>query len=112
MMDIEVPEICSEYYKCTKPFSVIYLVFLLYTYATMHGQTRIKFAKTWFTCIYNAIGVSSVNYVYLLTRTREKQRETERDINIFTTRRKKGGGHFFCHVVVCLALCPFCFRLL
>ena len=42
MMGIKVPETCWAYYKCNKPFSSIQLVFLLYAYATMHGQTHIK----------------------------------------------------------------------
>jgi hypothetical protein len=42
MMGIEVPETCSAYYKCNKPFSGILLIFLLYAYATMHGQTHVK----------------------------------------------------------------------
>jgi len=63
-------------------------------------------AKTGFTCFHNAVGVSSVNDAYLLTRTRQKQRETERDVNMFTTRRKRGEGKktFVCHFAVCLAL--------
>ena len=43
MMGIEVPETCWAYYKGNKPFGGIYLVFLLYAYATMHGQTHNKF---------------------------------------------------------------------
>ena len=39
----QMPETCWAYYKCNKPFSGIYLLFLLYAYATMHGQTHIKF---------------------------------------------------------------------
>jgi len=35
MMSIEVPETCLAYYKCNKPFSDIYLVFLLYDYVSV-----------------------------------------------------------------------------
>jgi hypothetical protein len=42
-MGIEVPETCFAYHKCSKAYSDIYLVFLLYAYATMHGQTHINF---------------------------------------------------------------------
>ena len=45
MMGIEVPETCWAYHKCNKTFSDIQLVFLLYAYATMHGQTHIKFSR-------------------------------------------------------------------
>jgi len=43
MMGTEVPETCWAYHKCNKAFSDIYLVFLLYAYATIHGQTHTKF---------------------------------------------------------------------
>jgi hypothetical protein len=48
-------------------------------------------AKTMFTCFHKAVGVSSVNYVYLLTRTREKQRETERSQHVYDTKGRGGG---------------------
>lgn len=64
-------------------------VLILYTF---NMTQKYIIAKTLFTCFHNAVGVSSVNYVYLLTRTREKQRETERDVNMFTTRRKSEEG--------------------
>ena len=48
MMGIEVPETCWAYHNCNKPFSDIYLVFLLYAYATMHGQTHIKYYQVYF----------------------------------------------------------------
>jgi hypothetical protein len=52
MMGIEVPETCWAYYKCNKPFSGIYLVFILYAYATMYGQTDIKNNSYWTVCVY------------------------------------------------------------
>ena len=54
MMGIEVPETCWAYHKCNKAFSDIMLVFLLYEYATMHGQTHSKVHLV--VCI---IGISS-----------------------------------------------------
>ena len=42
MMGTEVPETCWAYYKRNKLFNGIQLVFLLYAYVTMHGQTHIK----------------------------------------------------------------------
>ena len=64
-------------------------VLMLYTF---NMTQKYRIAKIFFEYFQNTVGVSSVNYVYLLTRTREKQRETERDVNMFTTRRKSGGG--------------------
>lgn len=65
-------------------------------------------AKTGFTCFHNAGRVSSVNDAYLLTRTREKQRETNREKrqHVYDTTEKRKGKkkNFLCHVAVCLAL--------
>jgi hypothetical protein len=47
-------------------------VLILYT---CNMTQKYIMANNRFTCCYNAVGVSSVNYVYLLTRTREKQRQ-------------------------------------
>jgi hypothetical protein len=60
--------------------------------------------KTVFTCSHNTLGVSSVNYVHLLTRTRKKERQTSP-----CSRQEATKTSIICHVVVCLALCLFCF---
>ena len=40
MMGIKVPETCWAYYKCNKPFSGIWLVFLLYAYGMEYKYFR------------------------------------------------------------------------
>ena len=58
LMGIEVPETCFAYYKCNKPFIGIWLVFLLYAYATLDGQTYIKFLCNTTYCSYTATVVA------------------------------------------------------
>ena len=92
MMDIEVPKTCWAYYKCNKPFSAIKLVFLLYAYATMHGQTHIK--SSGFTIRLSVIIRQSVSECKFLKTWLTKGEEL--NVACIPLVWMSNGGHFLC----------------